>query len=84
MAGEAAEIIGGSKSASSSFVGDTASSGDVIDRDLLSHLVRHAARDATTSGSSIETLLGVTQAQLAVIRLVHSYEILQAHQEPAM
>ena len=42
MAGEAAEIIGGSKSASSSFVGDTASSGDVIDRDLLSHLVRHA------------------------------------------
>lgn len=67
MAGETAEIIGGSKSASSSFVGDMASSGDVIDRDLLSHLVRHAAREATTSGSSIETLLGVTQAQLAVI-----------------
>lgn len=40
---------------------------DAFDRDLLSHVVRHAEREAEKAGQQIEQQLGVTEAQLASI-----------------
>jgi len=40
---------------------------DAFDRELMSHLVRHAAREAQANGQPIEKQLGVTHDQLEAI-----------------
>lgn len=66
MAGATARSVVGAKPASSPRDDATVLDG-AFDRDLLSHLVRHAEREAKTVGQPIEKLLGVTHAQLEVI-----------------
>jgi nitrogen fixation protein NifQ len=40
---------------------------DTFDRELMSHLLRHAARAAEAAGQPVEKQLGVTHSQLAAI-----------------
>lgn len=67
MACETADPVVEMKSTASSVCDDAVALDDAFDRGLLSHLVRHAAREAEASDNAIEFVLGVTQEQLEVI-----------------
>jgi nitrogen fixation protein NifQ len=66
MVGATAQTVCEDKPASSSD-DDAVILDEAFDRELLSHLVRHAAREATASDNTIEVILGVTRGQLEVI-----------------
>ena len=67
MAGETAQTGDACAPAPSPIVDGAACLDDGFDRNLLVHLVRHGAREAMSSGSSIESSLGVTSEQLDII-----------------
>ena len=67
MAGETAQTGGECAPAPSSIGDGAACPDDAFDRNLLLHLVQHGAREAMSSGSSIESALGVTAEQLEII-----------------
>ncbi len=62
-----AQTVVADKPGSSRLTDDPACCDDVFDRDLLLHMVQHAAREAKSSESSIESVLGVTPEQLEII-----------------
>lgn len=64
MAGATTHTVVGTEPASP---GGAAGLDDAFDRELMLHLVRHAAQAAATIGQPIEKQLGVTHDQLAAI-----------------